>query len=88
MTKPKTGYVSPIPIHPSLTIKDELKYFNMSFETLAVRTGIKREILRGVFEEKAPITLGIALRLQRVLGLSVEGLFNMQKRYNEDIKNL
>lgn len=81
----KKGYTSPIAIHPGETVRETLEVLGISQSALSLSTGMAEKTISEILNGKNPITLETALKFERVLGISMAGLINMQSQYDEDI---
>ncbi len=79
------GYTSPIAVHPSETIKDLLQELDISQVDLSIRTKLSERTISEIVNGKQSITLDTALKLERAIGISKEGLINMQNEYDSDL---
>ncbi|MBO6222592.1 MAG: HigA family addiction module antidote protein [Bacteroidales bacterium] len=77
-----------IATHPGELIKDELNERKMTQKQLADLTGIKTSIISQTINKKRPISLNMALKLEKALGIPAEVWINMQTNYNLDSANI
>lgn len=82
------GYTSPIAIHPSETIRELLEELDISQVDLSVRTKLSERTISEIVNGKQSITLDTALKLERAIGISKEGLMKMQNEYDSDLLRL
>jgi len=80
-----TGYTSPIAIHPGETVRETLEVLGVSQSALSLSTGLAEKTISEILNGKNPITPETALKFERVLGISMTGLINMQSQYDADI---
>jgi HTH-type transcriptional regulator / antitoxin HigA len=73
---------------PGDTIADILRERGLSVTEFAQRMGETQEHARDLLEGRGTITIGIARRLKRVLGASVEFWMSRDFQYREDIARL
>jgi HTH-type transcriptional regulator / antitoxin HigA len=78
------GYKSPIAIHPGETIKETLEVLGITQVDLSIRTGLAEKTISEILNGKNPITPESALKFERILGISREGLIEMQKKCEDD----
>ncbi|NHZ85539.1 MAG: HigA family addiction module antidote protein, partial [Planctomycetia bacterium] len=76
--------ISPIAIHPGITLKDTLDTLKMSQKELSHRTGLTEKTISQIINGKNPITLESSLKFERVLGVSKELWINLQIKYDQD----
>jgi addiction module HigA family antidote len=69
-------------IHPGEGLKEEIEYRELNLTELAGQMGITETELMEILDEKRPVTEDYARRFEAVLGLSAEGLRNMQSGYD------
>lgn len=74
--------------HPGELIKDELRERKMTQKQLATQTGIKASIISETINGKRPVSLNVAVALEKALGIPVELWMNMQNQYNMDMANI
>lgn len=74
--------------HPSELIKDELRERKMTQKQLAMETGIKTSVLSETINGKRPVSLNVAVALEKALGIPVELWMNLQSQYNMDTANI
>lgn len=74
--------------HPGELIKDELYERKMTQKQLSMETGIKTSVLSETINGKRPISLNVAVALEKALNIPVELWMNLQSQYNMDIANI
>jgi addiction module HigA family antidote len=74
--------------HPGELIRDELKERHMTQKQLAAEAGIKPSVLSETIHGKRPVSLNMALALERVLSIPAEIWMNMQTQYDLDVANI
>lgn len=74
--------------HPGELIKDELRERKMTQKQLAMETGIKTSVLSETINGKRPVSLNVAVALEKALGIPVELWMNLQSQYNMDTANI
>ena len=74
--------------HPGELIKDELRERKMTQKQLATQTGIKASIISETINGKRPVSLNVAVALEKALGIPVELWMNLQSQYNMDVANI
>lgn len=79
-----TGYISPIAIHPGETVRETLEVLGVSQNALSLSTGLAEKTISEILNGKNPVTPETALKFERVLGISMTGLINMQSQYDAD----
>jgi HTH-type transcriptional regulator/antitoxin HigA len=84
----KTGYTSPIAIHPGVTLKELLDELHMSQKELALKTGLAEETVNRIINQKKRITLDSALKFERVLGVKQSFWMKFQAGYDADVLRL
>ncbi len=73
-------------IHPVETIKDEIKARGMSKKELAQRMDMQQSNLSRMLSNKSDITLDMAERLEKALGISADFWIRMQTNYRQDVE--
>lgn len=74
--------------HPGEMIKDEIKERGMTQKKLAELTGIKTSVLSETINGKRPVSLNVALALEKALDIPADIWMNMQTQYNIDSANI
>ena len=70
--------------HPGEMIKDEIKERGMTQKKLAELTGIKASVLSETINGKRPVSLNVALALEKALDIPADIWMNMQTQYDLD----
>lgn len=78
------GYLSPIAIHPGVTLKEMLEELNMTHVELCNRTGIAEKTISEIVNGKNPITIDTASKFERVFGISKDFWINLQVNFEKD----
>lgn len=74
--------------HPGELIKDELNARKMTQKQLSKKTGIQQSVLSETINCKRPISLSLALALEKCFEISAEYWLNLQSQYNIDSQNI
>ena len=74
--------------HPGEMIKDEIKERGMTQKQLAEMTGIKASVLSETINGKRPVSLNVALALEKALDIPADVWMNMQTQFNIDSANI
>ena len=74
--------------HPGEMIKDELKERGMTQKQLAEQTGIKASVLSETVNGKRPISINVAVALEKALDIPADIWMNMQTQYDLDSANI
>jgi len=82
------GWESPIAIHPGEFLQDYIEEYHISQIDLALRTGMSKKIINEIINGKNPITENMAVKLSKILPLSVEYWLNLQAGYEADLARL
>lgn len=85
MNKKQTPFIA---THPGELIKDELKERNLTQKELSEMTGIKPSVLSETINGKRPVSLSVAIALEKAFGISAELWMNMQTQYDIDSANI
>lgn len=88
VSSPKTGYNSPIAIHPGETVKETLDLIGMSQKDLSDRSELSEKTISLIISGDHPISPESALKFERVLGLSQRMLLQMYADYEADLFRL
>ena len=70
--------------HPGEMIKDELKERHITQKQLAEETGIKPSVLSETINGKRPVSLNVAVALEKALGIPADIWMNLQNQYDLD----
>ena len=68
--------------HPGEMIKDELKERGMTQKQLAEQTGIKTSVISETVNGKRPVSLNVAIALEKALDIPADIWMNMQTQYD------
>lgn len=74
--------------HPGEMIKDELKERGMTQKQLAEQTGIKASVISETVNGKRPVSLNVAVALEKALDIPADIWMNMQTQYDLDSANI
>ncbi len=74
-------------LHPGLTVDEIFKSKHISPKDFSRRTGIGYSTICSVISGRSGITLRTAQALYITTGLDVQFWMNLQKNYDEEIKN-
>lgn len=77
-----------IATHPGELIKDELKERSMTQKQLAEASGIKPSVLSETINGKRPVSINVAVALEKSLGIPAEMWMNLQMQYDLDSAKL
>lgn len=81
-------YNNIVAFHPSYYIKNIIKDMNLTQEKFAIRLGITPKKLDELLSGKIKLSTNIATKLSEILGTSVEVWLNLEKTYEEKIKEI
>jgi len=84
----KRSFVPPYPIHPWESLGDLLEWENMSQKELSIRIGISEKHISNIIRGKSSITPDMALRLEKVFGVSSDFWNGLEIGYQQDISKL
>lgn len=70
--------------HPGEMLRDELKERGFTQKRFAQETGIKPSVLSETIKGKRSISLNVAVKLEKALGIPAEIWMNMQTQYDLD----
>lgn len=73
-----------IATHPGELIKDELKERRMTQKQLSELSGIKTSVLSETINGKRSVSLGVAVALEKALGIPAEFWMNLQTQFDLD----
>ena len=81
-----TKSITPIQAtHPGVLIKDELEVTpELNQKELANELGIKPSCLNKIIKGKSPLTVDIAIQLEKVFGISADYWMRFQAQYETD----
>lgn len=69
--------------HPGVYLKDTIDVLDLTIDEFSVKTGISKDDLSLIVDEKMNITLDIAERLAKYFDNSTNYWLNLQKQYDE-----
>jgi len=75
-------------VHPGETLKEVMRALHLDVVALARRTSYPDRILRDVIRGRAPITSGLALRLEETFGISAAFWRKLQRNYTRRLARL
>ena len=81
-------YNNIVAFHPGYYIKNIIKDMNLTQDEFAVRLGITPKKLDKLLSGKIKLSTNIATKLSEILGTSVEVWLNLEKSYEEKIKEI
>jgi addiction module HigA family antidote len=76
---------SPDAVHPGEFLADELRARKIKQKDLAEKIKMNGTILNEIIKGKRRISIPLALKLERALGISAETWLNLQQRYEKQI---
>ena len=74
--------------HPGELIRDELRERKMTQRQLSEETGIKPSILCDTIHGKRPVSINVAIALEKALGIPAQIWINLQTQYDLDSANI
>jgi len=83
-TAPQT-YFPTKPIHPGVSLADELDFLSLSITDVATRTGISKKHLSNIVNGKASITSDMAIKLEKVTGTKASFWNNLSRNYQASL---
>ena len=83
-TTPQTYFPSK-PIHPGVSLADELDFLSLSVTDVATRTGISKKHLSNILNGKASITSEVSLKLEKVTGTKASFWNNLARNYQASL---
>lgn len=75
-------------IHPGKTLLENLEFLCISQKELAERSGISAKHISNIVNEKASITPGTALKLEKIMGISAGFWNNLEKNYHATLARI
>lgn len=69
--------------HPGVYLKDTIDVLDLTIDEFSVKTGISKDDLSLIVDEKMNITLDIAEKLAKYFDNSTNYWLNLQKQYDE-----
>lgn len=73
------------PVHPGVSLSDELAFLSLSVTDLATRTGVSKKHLSHILNGKATITSEVALKLEKVTGTKASFWNNLSRNYQASL---
>jgi len=70
------------PVHPGILIKDNIDTLGISVTEFAFKLGVSRQILSRIINQKAGISVEMALKLGKAFKTTPEFWINMQIQYD------
>lgn len=85
-----TDYMPDVAIAPGETLKESLKFLNLSQKNLADRIGVKEKYISKIIAGKVPLTPELSLKLEKFFGQQGTAEFwnNLEKDYRETLARL
>lgn len=83
-TTPQTYFPSK-PIHPGVSLADELDFLSLSITDVSTRTGISKKHLSNILNGKASITSEVAIKLEKVTGTKASFWNNLSRNYQASL---
>ena len=75
----ETGFRIKKPAHPGGFVRSEIiESLGLSITSAALALGVSRQALSALLSERARLSAGMALRLEKAFGVSMETLMKMQ----------
>ncbi len=81
-------YNNIVAFHPGYYIKNVIKDMDLTQEEFAIKLGITPKKLGELLSGKIKLPINIATKLSEILGTSVEIWLNLEKSYEEKIKEI
>lgn len=75
-------------VTPGEVLAEYLDELRMTQAELADRTGLTQKNINKIMKTKAPITPGVALKLERTLGRPAHFWSNLERHYQDDLTQL
>lgn len=73
-------------VHPGSILKDELEARGIAPSAFAVQSGISKQELEGILDEKRDVDSNVAARLEGALGISSVFWMSLQNDFVKDSK--
>ena len=70
------------PVHPGILIKDNIETLGLSVTEFALKLGVSRQIISRIINQKAGISVEMALKLAKAFNTTPEFWLNMQQKYD------
>ena len=74
-------YMPDIAIHPGRTLEEEMEFLHISNKDLSIKADISEKHISQIINGDASITVDVAIKIERVVGLSANSLLNLQRHY-------
>jgi len=84
----KKEWVPMVATHPGELIKDELQERGLTQKQLSEMTGIKASVISETVTGKRPVSLKVAVALEKALGIPADIWMNLQTQYNLDTAHI
>lgn len=85
MSTTSQSYFPDIPVHPGMSLSDELGFLHLSATDLAKRTGVTKKHWSNILNGKASITPEVALKLEKVTGTKASYWNNLSRNYQASL---
>lgn len=73
------------PVHPGVSLAEDLKFLSLSVAEASERTGISQKHLSNIINSKASITPEVALKLEKVTGTEASFWNNLTRNYQASL---
>jgi addiction module HigA family antidote len=70
------------PVHPGILIKDNIETLGLSVTEFALKLGVSRQIISRIINQKAGVSVEMALKLAKAFNTTPEFWLNMQQKYD------
>ena len=70
------------PVHPGVLLKDNIETLGISVTEFAFKLGVSRQIISKIINQKAGISVEMALKLAKAFSTTPEFWLNMQQKYD------
>ncbi|EKE03969.1 MAG: XRE family plasmid maintenance system antidote protein [uncultured bacterium] len=70
------------PVHPGILIKDNIETLGLSVTEFALKLGVSRQIVSRIINQKAGVSVEMALKLAKAFNTTPEFWLNMQQKYD------
>ena len=81
-------YMPDIAIHPGRTLEEEMQFLHISNKDLSIKAGISEKHISQIINGDASITVDVAIKIERVVGLSANSLLNLQSQYDINVNRI
>ncbi|MCA9356945.1 HigA family addiction module antidote protein [Candidatus Nomurabacteria bacterium] len=85
MSTTSQTYFPSKPIHPGVSLADELDFLSLSITDVASRTGISKKHLSNIINGKASITSEVAIKLEKVTGTKASFWNSLSRNYQASL---